>query len=559
MRYLLFIILVALVQTVNAQDNWENPKTSEMEDSQIIIEKNRQIELPRATRNFQQVPKIKKDSIQVPVTFTIKEFQPTLNSIKPKIRVLTVQDEKLDKLYANQVKAGLGNYGATYLEAFLANKRNRNQSYGLHFNHQSFAKGAVDGNNSGSGYQLVKPYGKLIFDKTVVEADAFYERHNNYLYGYDSTVTEINRDSIQRTYHTIGASINLKDRNLEDAYQYGIGLELYQLFSNYEAGEGSFDYSITNSFELSEEFEVFLNSDGFFSKHQFNDNEYSRNRSLFRIKPGVSYELGKLKINGGFNFVYENDTLESMNRLHVYPDVSLEYSLLAKVSAKAGIRGDVREVRLRNLLAENPYLNDSVVLSNTLMPFELYGSVYGSFSSMLGFDAGFSIASVKNNYGYVPDNVYPEIFNPVYFSGNNTEINIYAGLTAQLNPDWKAALRADYFYFNLDNGLEMPYWPGTQLVFNTDYLIAQKLTIGLNGHFQGSMNPGFTPTTDTPNLNDEGEIPAIFDLGLKFDYKLSDRSHVFLHANNLIAKEYQYYYNYPNRGFRILAGFIYSF
>lgn len=559
MRYLLLIVLLASVQIVKAQESWEAPKTSEMEDSQIIIEKNRQIELPRASRDFQQVPKIKKDSINVPVTFNIKEFQPSLNSIKPKIRVLTVQEEKLDKLYANQVKAGLGNYGATYLEAFLANKRNKNQSYGLQFTHQSFAKGAVDGNNSGSGYQLVRPYGKLIFDRTVVEADAFYERHNNYLYGYDSTITEVDRDTIQRTFHTIGTRVSLKDRDLENAYQYGLTFEAYQLFTNYKSGEGSFDYSLTNKFDLSDEFEIYLNSNGFFSKHQINDNAFSRNRSLFRIQPGVSYELGKLQINGGFNFVYENDTLEAMNRLHVYPDLSLQYKLLSKVSAKAGIRGDVREVRLRELLVENPYLDDAVVLNNTLMPFEFYGSIFGSFSSMVGFDAGFSIASVKNNYGFVPDAENPERFQPVYFSGNNTEINIYAGLTAQLNPDWKASLRADYFYFNLSNGLEMPYRPGAQLTFNTDYLIAEKLTIGLNGHFQGSMNPGFVPVANTPNLNDEGEIPAIFDLGLKFDYKLSDRSNVFLHANNLIAKEYQYYYNYPNRGFQVLAGFIYSF
>lgn len=559
MRKLILIVLMLVPFLLQAQDNWETPKTSEMEDSQIIIEKNRQIDLPRATRNFRQIPKIQKDSVNIPVDFTIKEFQPTLNSIKPRIRVLTVKDEKLEKLYANQVRAGLGNYGATYLEAFLANKRNSNQSYGLHVLHESFARGAVDKNNSGSGYQKIQPYGKYITDQFVIEADAFYDRHNNYLYGYDSTLTEIDRDSIQRTFHTIGAHINLKDRNTDDDYQYGLSVDAYQLFTNYNSSEGAVSYDLTNEMELSENFKAYFNSNGFFSKYQFRDKARSNNRNLFRIQPGIVFSSGKFDIKGGFNFVYENDTLQNMNRLHVYPDLSIKYRLLPNVSAMAGLRGDVRAVRLRDLLIENPYLTDSVTLSHTLMPFELYGSIQGSYNNFLGFDAGFSVASVRNNYGFNRLAGDQARFEPVYFEGNNTEINIYTALSSQLNKDWNMSIRGDYYYFNISRGIDMPYRPNFTLKFNTDYLIAEKLTIGLTGYMQGKMNPGY-PLQPEFNLDrQEVEIPAIFDFGMKFNYKLSDRSSVFLNANNLISKEYEYYLNYPNRGFQLLGGFIYSF
>ncbi len=559
MRKLILITFLLAPFLLEAQDNWETPKTSEMEDSQIIIEKNRQIDLPRATRNFRQIPKIQKDTVSIPVDFKIKEFQPTLNSIKPRIRVLTVKDEKLEKLYANQVRAGLGNYGATYLEAFLANKRNSNQSYGLHFLHESFARGAVDKGNSGSGYQKIQPYGKYITDQFVVEADAFYDRHNNYLYGYDTTFTEVDKDSIQRTFHTIGAHINLKDRDTDNAYQYGFSLDAYQLFTNYNSTEGAIAYDLTNEMELSENFKAYFNSDGFFSKYQFRDKARSNNRNLFRIQPGIVYSNGKFDIKGGFNFVYENDTLQNMNRLHVYPDLSVKYSLLSNLSAMAGLRGDVRAVRMRDLLIENPYLNDSVTLSHTLMPFELYGSLQGSYNNMLGFEAGFSIASVRNNYGFVRLPNDQARFEPLYFDGNNTEININAGLSSQLNKDWHMNLRGDYYYFNISNGINMPYRPNFKIRFNTEYLIADKLTVGLNANLQGKMNAGYPLTPEFVSERQEVEIPAIFDLGLKFNYKLSDRSSVFLNANNLISKEYDYYLNYSNRGFQIMGGFIYSF
>jgi hypothetical protein len=472
---------------------------------------------------------------------------------------MTVQDEKLEKLYANQVRAGLGNYGATYLEAFLANKRNSNQSYGLQVLHQSFARGAVDENNSGSGYQKIQPYGKYITDKLVIEADVFYDRHNNYLYGYDSTISEVERDTLQRTFNTIGAHISLKDRDTDNAYQYGLSIDAYQLFTNYNSSEGAVSLDLTNEMDLSDNFKAYFNVNGVFSKYQFNDKASSNNRNLFRIQPGIAYNSGKLSLKGGFNFVYENDTLQNMNRLHVYPDISIKYSLLPNVSAMAGLRGDVRAIQLRDLLIENPYLNDSVALSHTLMPFELYGNIQGSYNNFLGFEAGFSIASVRNNYGYSSLAEDQARFEPVYFDGNNTEINIHTGVSAQFNKDWHLNLRGDYFYFNLSQGIAMPYRPNLKLSFNTDYLIAEKLTIGLTGYMQGKMNPGFPLLPEFNLIRQEVEIPAIFDFGIKFNYKLSDRSAVFLTANNLISKQYEYYLNYPNRGFQLLGGFIYSF
>ncbi len=559
MRYILIIAFLAIANIVQAQDNWEDPKTGEIEDSQIIIEKNRTIELPSASRNFQKVPKIEKDSSIIPVSFKLKEFQPTLNIIKPRIRVLTVQDEKLQKLYANQVKVGVGLYGATYLEGFLANKRSKNKSYGLQLTHKSFAFGPVEGNNSGSGYQLVRPYGKFIANNIAVEADIFYERHNNFLYGYNPDLVEFDRADIKRTFHTIGANVQLKDRDNENIWQYGLELDVYQLYTNYKSSEGSFNYELQNEIELSENFNVYLNSNGFFSNYQINDKAQNRGRNLFRIQPGIEFISGDLTIHGGLNFVYENDTLESMNQLHVYPDIYAQYRLLSKISAKVGVKGDVRAVQLRDLLVENPYLENAVGLNHTLMPFQLYGSIYGSVTNVLGFDAGFSVASVKNNYGYQVIPSTPSRFEPVYFSGNNTEINIYTGLAAQINEKWNANVRADYFYYNLSDGMEMPYRPELVLQFDTDYLIAEKLTVGLTGHLQGSMEPGFPPDSNDPEMQGDIEIPAIFDIGLKFNYKLSDRSSVFLNANNLIAKEYEYYFNYPNRGFQLLGGFIYSF
>ena len=546
-----------------AQDNWENEREGELEDSQVIIEKNRTIELPKANRDFLKVPKIERTIQEIPVEFSTREFIPILGSIQPRIRVLTVKDETLDKLYANQIKIGVGNYGASFLEGNFASKRSKNKSYGLYLFHHSFANGVIDGRNSGSGYQEIKPYASLIFGKATLEADIYYQRFNNHLYGYDTAaISEVDRDSIQRTFHLIGTNLIFLDRNKNSKYHYQLGLNAYQLFTNYQTGEYSIDFKLNNNYDLNENIQIALNANGFFSQVNFNNQTNTRNRNLFRIQPGLNYQKGKLQLKAGLNFVYENDTLINMNQLHVYPDLRIGYHVFDKIQTYAGIKGDVRTVKYKDLLLENPYLTDSIAINHTLMPFQFYGGVKGAISNIFAFETGFSIASVQHNYAYVGDFSAEQNetrYQPLYFSENNTEANVFLALSGNVN-QFRFNMRGDYFYYNIDTTFNMPYRPNYQLHYDMEYLFAAKLLVGLNGHLQGKMNSVLTQSSETLNIQvQRREIPAIYDLGIKFTYLLTERAQVFLQANNLLANKYEYYLAYPNRGFQLLGGFTYSF
>lgn len=392
--------------------------------------------MPRINRDFKKVPEIKVNQSTVDVEFNSKQFVPNLNSLAPRIRVLTIQDEKLEKLYANQLKIGGGNYGASYLEGNFASKRSKDKSYGLNIYHQSFANGPIDKRNSGSGYQRVNPYGKMIFQKAVLSAEAFYERHNNYLYGYDTALySEVDRDTLQRTFHTIGASVSLKDQNESSRYHYTIDGDIYQLFTNINNSEFSFDYNIKNKVDLNDDFALYLNSDGFISSLKFDLLDSAQSRNLLRFKTGVKFTREKLRIGLGLNMVHENDTLEGMGKLHVYPDLNINYAPFDKFSVFAGLKGDVRANRYRNMLMENPYLDNTINIYNTLMPFQFYGGATGSLSNFLGYEVGFSVASVRHNFGY--EAIYSESqgeirYRTKYFDQNNTEANVYAALSTDI-------------------------------------------------------------------------------------------------------------------------------
>ncbi|SMG14710.1 hypothetical protein SAMN05661096_00699 [Marivirga sericea] len=560
-RFILFLIFFLPI-AVLGQDNWD--QEGDLEDSQVIIEKNRKIDLPRINRDFKKVPEIKSIQSPIDVNFSSRQFIPSLSSLAPRIRVLTVQDEKLEKLYANQVKVGAGNYGASYLEGNFASKRNKDKGYGLHLFHQSYANGPIDKRNSGSGYQRVNPYGKYIFRKAILNAEAYYERHNNYLYGYDTAhCTEVDRDSLQRTFHTVGASISLQDENENSPYHYNLETDIYQLFTNINNSEFSFDYSFQNEFDLNEEFALYLNSDGYLTKLKFDLLDSAQNRNLLRFKPGIKFAKENLKVGLGLNMVHENDTLEGMNKFHIFPDLNIVYTPFDKLTLFAGVKGDVRANRYRDFLMENPYLDNTVNVYNTLMPFQFYGGANGAISNYLGYEIGFSVSSVRHNFGY--EAVYNERegeirYRTKYFNDNNTEANVYASVSTSFSK-LRANLRGDYFYYNVGETQLMPFRPNFRLKFNGEYWIANKLKIGLNAHLQGAMNNvnTFEQENAIYSFNIGESIPPIYDLGIKLGYQLSDRSGVFLHANNLIANKYEYYLGYPNRGFQLLGGFTYSF
>jgi hypothetical protein len=277
----------------------------------------------------------------------------------------------------------------------------------------------------------------------------------------------------------------------------------------------------------------------------------------------VKFIRENLKIGLGLNMVKENDTLQAMNKFHVYPDLNVVYNPFVKLSIFAGLMGDVKANRYRDFLLENPYLDNAVGVYNTLMPFQFYGGLSGSWANFLGYELGFSLASVRHNFGYeaIFNESEGEIrYQPRYFNENNTEANVYALFSTDLEM-LKINLRGDYFYYNVGDDILMPFRPTYSLKLNSHYWVANKLKIGLNAYLQGRMNNvnTFIQENASYSFNVDESIPAIYDLGIKLGYQLSNRSQIFLHANNLIANKYEYYLGYPNRGFQILGGFTYSF
>src|SRR5688572_24095465 len=132
---LAFIIMSSYSFPAISQD-WED-NAAELDDAQVIIEKDRKIELPAASRSYEKVPPLPGEEPNQALQYDFQDFNFSLQPLDPKMRVLTIQDEKLKKFYGNYVKAGFGNYLTPYLEGFFNNKRNDRYAIGAHVKHLS--------------------------------------------------------------------------------------------------------------------------------------------------------------------------------------------------------------------------------------------------------------------------------------------------------------------------------------------------------------------------------------------------------------------------------------
>ena len=115
------------------QQPWEEGE-GDIKDAQVIIEKDREIELPQATRNFERVPPLPiQVSPDIKLSYQFDNFTPGLSALTPQIRVLKIKEPALDKLYGNYVKAGVGNYITPYLEGYFTNTLSDEYSHEVHF------------------------------------------------------------------------------------------------------------------------------------------------------------------------------------------------------------------------------------------------------------------------------------------------------------------------------------------------------------------------------------------------------------------------------------------
>ncbi|QCR21854.1 TonB-dependent receptor [Pontibacter sp. SGAir0037] len=542
---------------VQAQQNGSNwGEGAKLDDAEVVVEKNRVIELPQAARNFEKFRINPPEAGDRNVRYRFTDYKLASQDINLQMKVLTIKQDELTKLYGNYVKAGLGNYGSLYLKGYFHNKRSDVGSYGADVSHVSSAVGPVDRGNSGVGNTAIGVNGERYLQNLTVGGRLSYGRDKYHFYGYPANVeTPIERDTIRQSFNRFAAEGYLHNQtDVKSPLQYKVGIGFNYLNDRYNMSERNFainsvvEYGIddVSAFKVDADLSLLGHSDA-----------QTVSRGFFKLKPTYERQLNALRLTIGANLAYTADTVNDARKLNVYPLVRIGLEPIKdNLLLYAGLGGDLQRTTLYNLTQENPYLAPNVQVADVNKGLEVYGGFSANIANYVHLTGRVAYQSFRNLYFYNNSREDVAKFDLVYDNGVTDVLNIYGEAVFNYSDEIRLGLKADYNSYNTAT-LEQPFHrPELMASVYGTYNFYDKILFNSELYYIGSSFGKIYQADGTSVLR---ETDTIVDLNLKADYRFTSRFTLFLMANNLLGQKYERFVNYPNKGLNLIGGVTYSF
>ena len=545
------LTMAACPALAQQQQPWQGEPDADIGTEEVVIVKERENQLPSATRSYQKVPPQTLTTKAEPVSYTFPDFSLEMKPIDPTVRVLTIKTDPPAPYYNRYIKAGIGNYFSTYLDAWINSGRQASYLYGLELKHRGAARGPVDGGNSGFSTNKIKGHGKYFGKNFTLDSEAYAQRNRYNFYGYNEEALDPDKDELKQVFQLYGLRLGIVNTETD---KFAVGLKGFfdRTSSSLEASENMGGFDANLRYELSDALGVQIESDLLLSQYQ---DVNSQNRSLFRIAPAFRFEFAPVKIIAGFNIAHENDTASNADRLHFYPRAELSVSPVENMLARVGIEGNIEPVTYRILTNENPYIEAETPLLHSNKTIDFYGNIRGRFAGGFGYGLGFSAATYRNMYYFVnstpPDS---NRFEVLYDQGRSAVINVYAELSFSSTDRFQTSLRADYFGYDTEEVLVAWHKPEFKLEWLANYNLYDKILFTADAFVLGGITAREIGTTDV-----EVDLKPVVDIGLGVEYLFSPQASAYLRLDNLLAREYQRFYHYPSRKIVVSVGGTYAF
>ncbi|SNS14263.1 hypothetical protein SAMN06295967_10440 [Belliella buryatensis] len=526
----------------------------EVQDQEFIIRKDRVLTLPTQPRNFERIPVLPTPKSNLNFNYKVEPFFLSLPplEIKPEAAQKSFP-RNLEELYPGFAKLGFGNYKSPLVELRYNNWEEGDYNFGVKVKHEGFYTGPIGGVNSAENHTSVGLNGTLFRDYFELYGKVDYARDAFNFYGYDPD-NELLTDFItsENIFNTIKvkAGISNLEKMSELNYDANIGVRLFN--DSFSAVENEFLINGKADFWFSEYMKTEVN--GTLSLTNPADELYRDiNRNYFKIQPNVVYRKGGLNLSAGANIIFENDITDNKKAdFHVYPAFNASYMIQDGFGVYAGYEGDVLRKTYYDFVMENPFLGPSEQLLNTTQNFLAKAGIKGVINGEFSYEAGVAVGQYANMHFFTSDPTDTLKFNLVYDSDTRL-INYNAKVNWEYQDWYKLTGAVNYYQYTLSDLQAAFHRPEWELTLGNTFKPTGKLLIHANANLMGGIvafNPGIEGTT---------VLPAILDLHIKADYKITDRFSVFAVGNNLLNQRNQRFLNYPVRGIQGIGGLTVKF
>jgi hypothetical protein len=527
-----------------------------LQDKQLVIEKNRVLELSKANRLQNRMQKI-----ETPPPNSEQNYQ--LNKIQAPLPTLTItataktlsQDELVEKSYDNYLKAGFGNYTTLFGELFLQTPKNENYSLALTAKHLSSATGSILEEKSGNNRTNIGLQGNYkLTEDSEIAANISYQRLGLHYYGANPLILkDLDIETIKQTYQTIDFSAAYKAK-VSDEVSYLLQSNYYHFSTKTDVSENAFAFKGETKIKLSQDANLNFALNLNFANRNDNTKNISTsiNRNLLIFKPMYNLTVDNLRLNIGANLVYDNDTLTENSKFRIYPHLQIAYSLGKQTSIYGLVTGTTQQTSLRQFANENTFIGNQIPLLHTNKQWEAVLGIEGKLSQLLGYHLKGSYAQYKNMYFYNNSLSDSSKFTVLYDTEGTKLLNLMAEIHGQVN-GIKASFKTEFFAYNMGNVAKAWHRPNFVNTLTISYLYENKLLLSSEIFNQSGLK-GYNFTSQK-----EYDLTTIFDANLQASYQITNTFAAFVKLNNIFSQRYQQYLYYDNQRFNALLGIMWRF
>ncbi len=485
------------------------------------------------------------------LTYRILDKKLELNSNIKELQAQKLIDEQQAVLKNNYVKIGAGNFNTGLAELYLNSGQDEALQAGLFIKHLS-QHGSI--NKQQLSNQQIGIFAKSVGDQLTLSGKVSYDRKSSFFYGFNPALAppSVDPDKLQSNlFEAQGELMNNTSSQDESPFNFATKLNAYLFNTALNGRENSVILSGYFN-KAADNFHFGTNTSVDFTATK--EPSYSISNNILRVNPYVKYQGSGFSLNLGLNLVQE---FGDNQRLNILPAVSAEIPIAAEYATLfAGLNGDVIKTSLKDLSSENQYLNNNILIKNSVEKMNIYGGIKGNAGSVFGFKAMAYYKTVDDLPLFVnnPSNV--SRFDVIYDNGKSNITGFEGEIDIKASDVLSLTGKAQTISYKLATEKEAWFKPAIRLISNARGQINKKFSLDTEVIFNGESK------AKTFNLQQQQQIVTVksyVDFSAGAEYKFNEKLGLYLRVNNILGDKYQHYLYYPKLGLNVLGGFNFSF
>ena len=373
---------------------------------------------------------------------------------------------------------------------------------------------------------------------------------DNYLYGYDHSISNFNRQDILQRFNEIQGLVGVKNKVVNNlGINYSPFLQVTS-FSNYlKLNENSFKFEFPFEKSLGDIYSVKLSVKADINSYTTNNSigNIHFNNSIFQLSPEFSYNTKSLKVNGGLSPSWDDGQISILPNF--YGQLKLNN---LPMMLQFGYVGQLLSNSYRNLSLINPYLTPLSSQHNTKET-NLFFGLKSSSGSHFSYSAKFSYLNYNNLPLYMNDTTKDDKFFLISSESKIKNLQFHADISYVVSDQFTLTSAMTYNGYTDLKDNKKP-WGAIPIEFinSVRWQASNKFFIKSDFKF-------FSGIPSVIKFKDNNPISNGTDLSMGAEYSINKKFSAWIDLNNIFNNKYERWHNYQVYGINAIGGIIIKF